>query len=446
MSSSDEDIQWRCDKSGQERLTDHHRSSYNSDFYNRPPSYSSSVSNQTEVKKRISDGNFAFSSTSNSSTETRDLFSKPSNVTGRTSLLDALEILKQQQEEIKRMQSLHDQQLQLILDSQPSLQHYLESAHQMSFGDQITAVEDRVPPLPPKGVRNTDTVGVDTGVQEETIYVQLERLYVNAKIFKTRNAVTQRQSGLYDDVLKSEICSLKEANKKLKEKIMDLEKKQHSQRVSSRLDLQVPDSTWSLGSGMKGSKSLSRLDDSKSDRLSTYSVNTPAVTGRPTSPVPSPFLIQDVQPRDMTFRWTINNYLRRLREERRSGTKQSSCPFHLYHCGYKARLEVYLNGNGTAKNRCISVFLRVVRGEYDRYLKWPVNLHLVVTLVNQADSRTDSLKGSGNIFQYQQPIGGSDFESDSWGLIEFVKHDVIKSKHYVRDDRLVLKCNVTIMV
>uniref|UniRef100_A0A2C9L9L8 Uncharacterized protein n=2 Tax=Biomphalaria glabrata TaxID=6526 RepID=A0A2C9L9L8_BIOGL len=154
MSSSDEDIQWRCDKSGQERLTDRHRSSYNSDFYNRPPSYSSSVSNQTEVKRRISDGNFAFSSTSNSSTETRDLFSKPSNVTGRTSLLDALEILKQQQEEIKRMQSLHDQQLQLILDSQPSLQHYLESAHQMSFGDQITAVEDRVPPLPPKGVRN----------------------------------------------------------------------------------------------------------------------------------------------------------------------------------------------------------------------------------------------------------------------------------------------------
>lgn len=65
-------------------------------------------------------------------------------------------------------------------------------------------------------------MGVCTGVQEETIYVQLERLYVNAKIFKTRNAVTQRQSGLYDDVLRSEICSLKEANKKLKEKVRDM--------------------------------------------------------------------------------------------------------------------------------------------------------------------------------------------------------------------------------
>lgn len=51
---------------------------------------------------------------------------------------------------------------------------------------------------------------------------------------------------------------------------------------------------------------------------------------------------------------------------------------------YRAQAEVYLNGNGTGTNRCMSVFLRIIKGDYDRHLKWPVNLHFVVILVNQS--------------------------------------------------------------
>nr|KAI8734157.1 TNF receptor-associated factor 4-like [Biomphalaria glabrata] len=386
----------------------------------RPPSYNTSIS-QTEVKVVIGRNNSVNVTTADVGTDTADLLS----VTDKTPLQDAIEILKLQQEEIKKMQSIHEHYLNFILESQPNLQKVLDLHHKK---DSTEGPRSPLPQPPsPKAMKETPRMIHLGGLLEEKIYIQFEQLYVNAKIFKP--TAIGGSNGFYDDILRSEISSLKEANKKLREKVTELEKKLQNQ---GRQNLLIP-----ICSGMKASKSLTRLDD--------CNINTSAIAGRPTSPVPPPLLIQDIRPIEMTFKWTINDYMKKLREEKRNGSKESSCPFYLSHCGYKAQLEAYLNGNGTAKNKCISVFLRIVKGEYDRHLKWPVNLHVVVILVNQSENRADSLKAGGNMFQYTQPYGMSESECDSWGLVEFVKHDLIKTKHYIRDDRIVLKCRVTIL-
>ncbi|KAH9519292.1 hypothetical protein Btru_075191 [Bulinus truncatus] len=410
-----------------------------SDDY-RPPSYRSSYS-QTDVKRFISHNRET--GAAEAGIDIGDSFSNILTSPDRASLNVAVELLKQEQEEIKKLQLKHEQHLKQLLDSQPLLQKHLECVHKTPNNDQVTTVQPYVPPVPQKIVMKTNRYDPLDALFEERFYVQFEQLYVNAKIFKT-TPIGQNSNGFYDDALRSEISSLKEANKKLKEKVAELEKK-HTQDIHNRIGLHVPEFSFHFGTGMKASKSLTKLDDSGIGRNTNYSVNTTAIAGRPTSPVPPPLLIQDIRPTEMTFKWTIGDYCKKWREERRTGSKETSCPFYLSHCGYKVQMEAYLNGNGTAKNRCISVFLRIIKGEYDRYLKWPVNLHVVVILVNQSENRADSLKASGNMFQYQQPFGTSEAESDSWGLVEFVRHDVIKTKQYIRDDKILLKCSVTIL-
>ncbi|CAL1527681.1 unnamed protein product [Lymnaea stagnalis] len=108
-------------------------------------------------------------------------------------------------------------------------------------------------------------------------------------------------------------------------------------------------------------------------------------------------------------------------------------------------MEAYLNGNGTAANRCMSVFLRVIKGEYDRTLNWPVNLHMVVILVNQSGQNMECLKAGGHQFQFMQPQGHADSETDCWGLIEFVSHELIRRKDYISGDKIVIKCRLMIL-
>uniref|UniRef100_A0A2C9M0T7 MATH domain-containing protein n=1 Tax=Biomphalaria glabrata TaxID=6526 RepID=A0A2C9M0T7_BIOGL len=87
----------------------------------------------------------------------------------------------------------------------------------------------------------------------------------------------------------------------------------------------------------------------------------------------------------MTFKWTISDYFSKLRSEHLGYIpKQISSPFYLAHCGYRCQMEAYLNGDGTARDKGLSVFLRVIRGDYDKLLTWPVYLSLDIVLINQS--------------------------------------------------------------
>ena len=58
-----------------------------------------------------------------------------------------------------------------------------------------------------------------------------------------------------------------------------------------------------------------------------------------------------------------------------------SPPIYSHAGGYKMRLEMYANGVGAGKGTHVSMYVRLMRGEFDDHLKWPFNGEVTVTLI-----------------------------------------------------------------
>ncbi|KAK2120245.1 TNF receptor-associated factor 1 [Saguinus oedipus] len=75
---------------------------------------------------------------------------------------------------------------------------------------------------------------------------------------------------------------------------------------------------------------------------------------------------------DGTFLWKITNVTRRCQESACGKTVSLFSPaFYTAKYGYKLCLRLYLNGDGTGKRTHLSLFIVIMRGEYDALLPWP---------------------------------------------------------------------------
>jgi TNF receptor-associated factor 3 len=83
--------------------------------------------------------------------------------------------------------------------------------------------------------------------------------------------------------------------------------------------------------------------------------------------------------------WKINHFTRKLNVAKESEVPIKSPLFSNKHYGYSLRLDVYLNGIGTWKNRNLIACLTVVNGEYDTLLPWPCKIVADVTLRDQPE-------------------------------------------------------------
>ncbi|CAH1271322.1 TRAF1 [Branchiostoma lanceolatum] len=117
--------------------------------------------------------------------------------------------------------------------------------------------------------------------------------------------------------------------------------------------------------------------------------------------------------------------------------------------GYKMRAQVYLNGYGRAEDTHISVFLIILKGEYDAILPWPFRQQVTFTLLDQ-DHREDVAK-SFHIGAHAYPPSldlslarPTAEENLPCGTPDFVPlEQVYNSGHaYVRDDTMFLKITV----
>lgn len=75
---------------------------------------------------------------------------------------------------------------------------------------------------------------------------------------------------------------------------------------------------------------------------------------------------------DGTFLWKITNVTRRCHESACGRTVSLFSPaFYTAKYGYKLCLRLYLNGDGTGKKTHLSLFIVIMKGEYDALLPWP---------------------------------------------------------------------------
>lgn len=82
--------------------------------------------------------------------------------------------------------------------------------------------------------------------------------------------------------------------------------------------------------------------------------------------------------------WKINDLRRRLRDAKDGRTiSLYSPPFYTSTHGYRLCLRAYLNGDGDGKGKYLSLFVVVMKSEYDDLLKWPFSHSVTITLINQ---------------------------------------------------------------
>ena len=74
-------------------------------------------------------------------------------------------------------------------------------------------------------------------------------------------------------------------------------------------------------------------------------------------------------------------------EHKRVGDDWYSVPFYSTKNGYKLQLNVDANGFASGKDTHLSVGVRLMKGEYDETLNWPLNSEITIQLLNWREDK-----------------------------------------------------------
>ena len=143
---------------------------------------------------------------------------------------------------------------------------------------------------------------------------------------------------------------------------------------------------------------------------------------------------------DGTFLWKIDDFQRRFRESVEGKTISIySPPFYTARYGYKLCARAYLNGDGPmAKGNSISLFVVLMRGEYDGLLSWPFQQKITIKLLDQEriSHVTETFRPDPNSSSFQRPRSEMNIAS---GCPLFCPHSQLRSRGYIRDDTMFIK-------
>ncbi|XP_068718089.1 TNF receptor-associated factor 4-like [Montipora capricornis] len=142
--------------------------------------------------------------------------------------------------------------------------------------------------------------------------------------------------------------------------------------------------------------------------------------------------------------WKINGF-HRILEKAKTGKvdKIESDPFYTSEGGYKVTLRLYPNGHLSEKNTHLSIYLTIMKGDFDSILKWPFAKRVTFTLIDQQENANDR-KNITRTIPGNQDKGAWNSrplrESGVWkGLSAFVSHDVLMKRGYVQDDTIFIQ-------
>ena len=145
-----------------------------------------------------------------------------------------------------------------------------------------------------------------------------------------------------------------------------------------------------------------------------------------------------------TFIWKIPEVQRR-RSEARSGITVSlySAPFYTSRHGYKMCLRLYMDGDGSGKGTHLSLFLTLMRGEYDALLLWPFKQTVTLMLLDQ-DKQEDifqSFRPDPFSSSFQKPTNEMNVAS---GCPKFAPLSILENPSFVKDDTIFIKCRIDV--
>jgi TNF receptor-associated factor 4 len=135
----------------------------------------------------------------------------------------------------------------------------------------------------------------------------------------------------------------------------------------------------------------------------------------------------------------VNLFLTEFTSKRKNNQTWKSSPFYTHPHGYKMCLEIYAYGNGDGEGTHVSVFVYLMRGEFDFLLKWPFVGGVIVRLLSQNDTkrylqteiRFNKKQGSGK----QVTDANMASSSNALGRHQFISHAEL-APNYLKNDTL----------
>ena len=138
------------------------------------------------------------------------------------------------------------------------------------------------------------------------------------------------------------------------------------------------------------------------------------------------------------FIWKITSFENQVKSN--TDRYMESVPFYTH--GYKLMLGLYPNGYDAGKNTHLSIFVFVLKGEYDVILPWGFPKKVTITLIDQQDNpkqRKDVVMGF-NANPNKKPLEGEN--RVGLGSSKFVSHSDLRTRRFIVDDTLFIKFQV----
>lgn len=143
------------------------------------------------------------------------------------------------------------------------------------------------------------------------------------------------------------------------------------------------------------------------------------------------------------YTWTVTDFWEKVsRAKNGEEVRIESDPFYLGRHGYKMQLQMYPNGKDQGINGFISVFVALMKGQYDAILPWPFQYKLQFTIFDQ----NPDLKQRQNfsISWNSTPSGNASLRPESernkgQGFVRFLSHEKLREGRYVVNETLIIK-------
>lgn len=161
---------------------------------------------------------------------------------------------------------------------------------------------------------------------------------------------------------------------------------------------------------------------------------------------------------DGTLLWRIPNFTTFLQNARLSPNTNAeicSVPFYTHKYGYKLIASVFPNGDGVgAEGKFLSLYVKILPGDYDNLLEWPFTYPIKFTLIDQVSTTNtigeklhhieERFDPDPNWKTFQKPTRESTAcDCLGYGYPKYVSHEVLLNKrNYVEEDTIFIKIEV----
>ena len=136
---------------------------------------------------------------------------------------------------------------------------------------------------------------------------------------------------------------------------------------------------------------------------------------------------------------TVDILVEDFKRHKKNDDQWWSSPFYSHVGGYKMCLRVDANGLGSGKGTHVSVFVYLMKGEFDDHLKWPFSGEVVVELKNSAKPPHFQM-----IITLDEKVSSEcvrrpseERNSKGWGKPHFISHVDLQGGGFLKDSSLV---------